>query len=154
EAAQPLLVGGPSDILLLRQYWPRRQPVLQASHISGGSGWLPRDPASGEALADLLDASALIAVPVPLRRGAGRLYVVSQRQQFSRSDAVFLHQIACQAFPVIENIELLDRMASEAVLRERERIARDLHDTTIQPYIGLRHGVSAIRKRAAPDNPL
>ena len=84
----------------------------------------------------------------------GRLIVVSQKHHFSKSDALFLLQIAAQAFPVIENIELLDRMASEAVLRERERIARDLHDTTIQPYIGLRHGVSGIRLKADPGNPL
>jgi len=159
EAAQPLLVGDPEQIVLLRRLWPWRRLRLLARRAvppdgSHDNGWQRCDAAAGAALADLLDAASLLAVPVPLRRGSGRLYVVSQGEQFSRADALFLHQIAGQAFPVIENIELLDRMASEAVLRERERIARDLHDTTIQPYIGLRHGVSAIRKKAAPDNPL
>jgi signal transduction histidine kinase len=156
DAAAPLLVGQADDILLLRQRfrgWLHRAPQLNA-FSTATQRWSVRDPAPGQALADLLDASSLIAVPLPLRRGSGRLYVISQHHQFGKSDAVFLHRIAAQAFPVIENIELLDRMASEAVLRERERIARDLHDTTIQPYIGLRHGVSAIRKRAEPGNPL
>lgn len=156
DAAVPLLVCGEDAILLLRQprgRWLRR--VMQVKRYdSARQRWEPQDIDAGETLAELLDALSLIAVPVPLRRGSGRLIVVSQRHHFSKSDALFLLQIAAQAFPVIENIELLDRMASEAVLRERERIARDLHDTTIQPYIGLRHGVSGIRLKADPGNPL
>ena len=156
DAAAPLLVCGAGDILLLRQprgRWLRRHMQLR-SWDPDAQRWLAQDDLAGDTLAELLDARSLIAVPVPLRRGSGRLFVVSQRHHFSKSDALFLMQIAAQAFPVIENIELLDRMASEAVLRERERIARDLHDTTIQPYIGLRHGVSAIRLKAEPGNPL
>ncbi|MFC6518982.1 sensor histidine kinase [Undibacterium arcticum] len=65
-----------------------------------------------------------------------------------------MSHITAQAFPVIENIELLDRLASGAAVRERRKIARDLHDTTIQPYIGLKHGLSAVRNKAAADNPL
>lgn len=156
DAAAPLLVCGEDAILLLRQprgRWLRRVLNLK-SYDSTRQHWEPQTPEAGETLAELLDARSLIAVPVPLRRGSGRLIVVSQRHHFGKSDALFLLQIAAQAFPVIENIELLDRMASEAVLRERERIARDLHDTTIQPYIGLRHGVSGIRLKADPGNPL
>ncbi len=156
DAAAPLLVCGEEAILLLRQprgAWLRRTVQLK-SYDSDTQRWVEQEAEAGETLAELLDALSLIAVPLPLRRGSGRLIVVSQRHQFSKSDALFLLQIAAQAFPVIENIELLDRMASEAVLRERERIARDLHDTTIQPYIGLRHGVSGIRLKADPGNPL
>jgi signal transduction histidine kinase len=156
EAAAPLLVCGTDAVLLLRQprgRWLRR--VLQlTSYDSARQRWVAEDAQVGATLAELLDAGALIAVPLPLRRGSGRLIVVTARYHCSKSDALFLLQIAAQAFPVIENIELLDRMASEAVLRERERIARDLHDTTIQPYIGLRHGVSGIRLKADPGNPL
>ncbi|MCE3265286.1 MAG: hypothetical protein K0R43_4365, partial [Pseudoduganella sp.] len=156
DAASPLLVCGQEAILLLRQ--PRRRWLRRELHLKSydreTQRWVAEAPEAGETLAELLDARSLIAVPLPLRRGSGRLIVVAQRHQFSKSDALFLLQIAAQAFPVIENIELLDRMASEAVLRERERIARDLHDTTIQPYIGLRHGVSGIRLKADPGNPL
>src|SRR5476649_2420816 len=105
-------------------------------------------------LADLFDARAFISAPLPLRRGEGRIYVVSAKHRFTRSDATFLHHLAAQAFPAIENIELLDRLASEAAFRERQKIARDLHDTAIQPYIGLRHGLSALRQRAEADNAL
>src|SRR5471032_334119 len=105
-------------------------------------------------LADLFDARAFISAPLPLRRGEGRIYVVSAKHRFTRSDATFLHHLAAQAFPAIENIELLDRLASDAAFRERQKIARDLHDTAIQPYIGLRHGLSALRQRAEADNAL
>jgi signal transduction histidine kinase len=67
---------------------------------------------------------------------------------------LFLSHIAAQTFPVIENTELLDRLASEAAMSERKKIARDLHDTTIQSYIGLKHGLDAVRNKAAADNPL
>jgi signal transduction histidine kinase len=59
-----------------------------------------------------------------------------------------------QIFPVIETIEVLDRMASEAAATERLKFALDLHDTAVQPYIGLRMGLCALRKKAAADNPL
>jgi signal transduction histidine kinase len=55
---------------------------------------------------------------------------------------------------VIENIELVDRMASDAASQERRKIALDIHDTAIQPYIGLKLGLSALRHQAAADNPL
>jgi signal transduction histidine kinase len=59
-----------------------------------------------------------------------------------------------QIFPVIETIEVLDRMASEAASAERLKIALDLHDTAVQPYIGLRMGLCALRKKVAADHPL
>jgi len=79
------------------------------------------------------------------------MFVISG-QRLRRGDAAFLNHIVQQAFPVIETIDLLDRFASDAAFRERQTIARDLHDSTIQPYIGLRHAIAAIRKQAGDDN--
>lgn len=107
-----------------------------------------------ERLADMLEARSFITVPISLRQGEGRIYVVASDHGFSKGDALFLSHLGAQTFPVIENIDLLDRLASEAAQRERQKIARDLHDTTIQPYIGLRHGLRAVRNKAAADNPL
>ncbi|KQQ96241.1 sensor histidine kinase [Massilia sp. Leaf139] len=104
-------------------------------------------------IADLLDTERFISAALPLRKGAGRIFVTSGAA-LRRGDATFLHHIVQQAFPVIETINLLDRLASDAAFRERQTIARDLHDSTIQPYIGLRHAVAAIRSRAGDDNPL
>ena len=54
---------------------------------------------------------------------------------------------------MIENIMLLDGLASDAAFRERQKIARDLHDSTIQPYIGLRHGIAAVRQSVQAEHP-
>jgi signal transduction histidine kinase len=47
--------------------------------------------------------------------------------------------------PVLDNIMLVDRMATRAADEERQRIARDIHDRIIQPYIGLQLGITSIR---------
>lgn len=119
-----------------------------------GAHWQALDRQVGAGLAELLDGSSFISVPLPLRKGEGRIYLSATRQRYARADARFLLQIVAQVFPMIENIELVDRLASGAAYRERQKIARDLHDTTIQPYIGLRHGLSALRNSATADNPL
>ena len=54
--------------------------------------------------------------------------------------------------PVLENIRLVDRLASEAAEYERQRIARDIHDGMIQPYIGLQLGLAAIRQKIERGN--
>jgi signal transduction histidine kinase len=156
EAAAPLLAGSDDGLLLFAK--PRgvllRQRAQAHTLQRPDGAWQRADTAAPAGLAELLEARSLMALPVPLRQGEGRLLVVAAGHDFTRQDLLFLEQIGGQAFAVIENIALLDRMASEAVVRERERIARDIHDSTIQPYIGLRHGLSALRKQAAPDNPL
>jgi signal transduction histidine kinase len=156
EAAAPLLAGSDGGLLLFakpRGWLLRRRAQAHTLQRPDGT-WQRTDTAAAAGLAELLEARSLMALPVPLRQGEGRLLVVAAGHDFTRQDLLFLEQIGGQAFAVIENIALLDRMASEAVVRERERIARDIHDSTIQPYIGLRHGLSALRKQAAPDNPL
>ena len=154
-AAAPLLGFPPGHKVLYNQPLDARLPWSGEARARQTDGrWEPIDTAPCEQLADLFDARAFISAPLPLRRGAGRIFVVSAGRRFKRSDASFLAQVVGQAFPVIENIALLDSMASEAAFRERQKIARDLHDTTIQPYIGLRHALSAMRHGAAPDNPL
>ena len=50
--------------------------------------------------------------------------------------------------PVIENIRLLDRPASEAAGRERRRIAHDIHDSVIQSYVGIQLALRGARRRA------
>ena len=155
-AVLPLMVFGARDSVL---YAPSLRTRLGlgstlASSERGASKWLPLDPALAIPLAELLDAHSFISVPLPLRKGEGRIFAISPKLNFSRQDAKFLGQLVMQAFPLVENIAMLDRLASDAAYRERQKIARDLHDSTIQPYIGLRHGLSALRASADAGNPL
>jgi hypothetical protein len=43
----------------------------------------------------------------------------------------------------------VDRLASDAADSERQRIARDIHDSVIQPYIGLELGIAAACQKIA-----
>ena len=103
-----------------------------------------------ELIADILNVNSYVSVPLYRRENAaGRIYLTSQRKSFKKSDAEFLHQVLQQAASIVENIYLVDRLASEATERERQRIGRDIHDTTIQPYIGLKLGLEAIQMKQA-----
>ena len=155
DAASPLLAFPHDKIVLYNQPLATWLPWTGGVRIlvPDSGRWLRKDDAAGASLAELLEAHSYISAPLPLRNGKGRIYVVSATS-LSKTDALFLSHIGAQAFPVIENIDLLDRLASQAASREREKMARDLHDTAIQPYIGLRHGLAALRNEATPGNPL
>src|SRR5207237_5539000 len=100
---------------------------------------------------ELLAAAAYITVPVRYRgETVGRLYLTAaDRYPFEASDVDFLLQVLEHTMPTIDNIRLVDRLASDAAEAERRRIARDLHDSVIQPYIGLQMGLVAIQKKLA-----
>jgi signal transduction histidine kinase len=100
-------------------------------------------------VAHLLDAKSFISIPFKMADDAeARVYVLSQkRKRFHNFELVFLHEAVNSFVPVIENIRLVDRLASEAAAVERKRIARDLHDSTIQPVIGLQFGLMAIARK-------
>src|SRR5207248_31539 len=78
----------------------------------------------------------------------------STRLAFSKADALSLVEIASHAFACIESVQRYDRKAMEAASIERRRVALDLHDTAIQPYIGLAHGLAALRRKCPADHPL
>jgi signal transduction histidine kinase len=97
------------------------------------------------------EAESLITVPLQ-RYGetVGRLYLTASRwRAFDTSDVRFLLQAFEHAMPTIENVQLLGQLASTAAEMERQRIARDLHDSVIQPYIGLKTGLMAIDQKLA-----
>jgi signal transduction histidine kinase len=105
-------------------------------------------------VADLLEADNFISTPVVLAEQSGRVFVSRVRQPYTRSDALFLSQAVAQAIPVAEHVALLDRIASDAASNERQRLALNMHDTAVQPYIGLALGLAALRLKVAPDNPI
>jgi signal transduction histidine kinase len=104
-----------------------------------------------ERAAAILEARSFLSVPIVLRgRSTGRVFLESsERTAASEPDAAFLTQAVEHAFPLIENILLVDRLAASAAHEERQRIARDLHDSVIQPYIGLHMGLTALSQRLA-----
>jgi nitrate/nitrite-specific signal transduction histidine kinase len=74
---------------------------------------------------------------VPVSVGAevfGNLYLCEKcdADQFSADDEALIVSLAAMAAVAIENARLHERLRDLAVLRDRERIARDLHDKVIQ----------------------
>src|SRR5215218_8313524 len=108
-----------------------------------------------DGLARLIGDESFLSVPWRRRDSApARLYLTSRTRGFGRGDLEFLCQVAAHADPLVENIDLVDRLASMAAEQERRRISRDLHDSTIQPYIGLKMGLESVCRKAAAGNPL
>lgn len=72
----------------------------------------------------------------PLKIGdsiVGTLYVGNRgKQSFSQDDLSLLSGLATQAAIAIENAQLYDRVQNMAVLEERDRLAREMHDGLAQ----------------------
>jgi len=159
--AESPLMALPADhtVLSNRLPWPLNRLYAQSHVFEAGAadGWRVEDEEGArrcEAITAMLEARAFISAPLPMRLGEGRVFVSSRDGLFNKSDALFLTHLMEQIFPIIETIEVLDRMASEAATAERLKFALNLHDTAVQPYIGLRMGLCALRKKATADNPL
>ena len=157
KAAEPLLVSGQNQVMLYSYpSWPVMAHLFEQFQVcdSEGGSWINEIDASARNLAEMMEARFFISAPVLLRRQWGRIYIISRHKSFDKAEALFFSHMADHAFPVVENIELLDKMASEAALRERKKMSLNLHDTAIQPYIGLKLGLSALQHKSSIDNPL
>jgi len=112
---------------------------------------LPLD--SAKTTADALNVHSFITAPLRYReRVRGRVLVGSSKPgAFHVDDAAFLQQAASQALPIIENMRIVDHLASDAAEEERRRIARCVHDRVIQPYLGLQLGLKALQQELSPN---
>ncbi len=103
-------------------------------------------PAAIESLLARFGGRSWLSVPVYSRQHwHGRLHLTAG-QALRASDARFVAQVIGNSMLVIENIRLLDQLASSAAHRERLRLARDIHDSIIQPYIGMQLGLIAVQR--------
>jgi signal transduction histidine kinase len=97
-------------------------------------------------LGDWIGHEGFISVPFSIRVASAQLFVCGPTGRFISSDVVFLDQVVQQIAPTLDNILLIDRLTASAAEEERKRIARDLHDGAIQPYLGLKLGLTAVLK--------
>ena len=104
-------------------------------------------------IAAALETDSYLSVPVHSRQQLnGRLYVIGGPRRFDPSAIDFVAQLMDQVTPLIENIRLVDNLASDAADEERRRIARDIHDSVIQPYLGLQLGIAALVQKLEAGN--
>ena len=107
-----------------------------------------------ERLCNLFDAERFATAPYRQRDGTiGRVFVIP-RNENARIDVEFLSQLVSAIAQAIENTQLTDQLVLKAAEHERFRISLDIHDTTVQPYIGLKLGLDALHREAGDSNPL
>jgi signal transduction histidine kinase len=76
---------------------------------------------------------AFLGVPVTIRgRTIGNLYLTEKAGGFSEADQQLVELFAGHAAIAMENARLHDQVQRLAIVEERERIGRDLHDGVIQ----------------------
>jgi signal transduction histidine kinase len=91
--------------------------------------------------------TSFLGVPVMVRDQVfGNLYLTEKQgaAEFSKSDEDLVVALAGAAGVAIENARLHQRLEQLAVLGERERIARDLHDTVIQRLFATGMGLQSL----------
>lgn len=152
EAAQ--LLAWPSEWAVTwhsRAGWFRTASSLY--NFSSGERVKDVDCEIYAAIADLIASDSFITIPICQRNVfTGRLYLTAKDRYFNYSDVDFLRQVMDHVMPMIDNIQLIERLASQASDFERQRISRDLHDSAIQPYIGLKLGLDALRRTVSNED--
>ncbi len=97
---------------------------------------------------------SFLGVPVMLRGEVfGNLYLTDKIgwSEFSRDDELLVGSLAVAAGIAIENAQLHQRVREAAVFEDRDRMARDLHDTVIQRLFGAGLTLQGIASTARPD---
>ena len=106
-------------------------------------------------LGNLFDTERFSTAPYRQRDGTGgRLFVIPQAGAATNIDIDFLTQLVSAISQAVENTQLTDELVLKAAEHERFRISLDIHDTTVQPYIGLKLGLDALHREAGDQNPL
>lgn len=104
----------------------------------------------------MLDGGARAFIVAPLRVNGvviGLLHVLDTRpRQFTPEDVAIVAALADQTALAIEHTRLKLRDQDAAVLEERTRLARELHDSVSQALFGITLGASSL-KRALESHP-
>jgi signal transduction histidine kinase len=84
----------------------------------------------------------------------GHLCITRTHTPFTVADIAWLHDTMREVMPLLERSDLLEQLQRETAAAERERIGRDLHDSAVQPYLGLKYGLEALARKSSRDNEL
>ena len=105
-------------------------------------------------IASLLDVRSLHIVPLTrYLRQHGHFVVGYSSARISSYDVSALSGAAPELLRVVEQAALVDQLQEESAGHERARIGRDLHDSAIQPYLGLKYAVECVALRIPHSNP-
>lgn len=137
-----------------RHWWEHKHQLgLAPSGMPVSPTTADRDTLS--ALADLVGKTCLMSVPLSCPGiGRVRLILAGDSIDVQARSLQMLVRIVEQIGPSIENAYLREWLDTVAADTERARIGRDLHDSAIQPYIGLKFALEAVQRRAGAGNPV
>ncbi len=96
----------------------------------------------------------VVAVPLPLAQYAGGAVVVFYPQGLdpNLTDLLQLSTIVSQVALVVENARLFEEAQGKAALEERQRLARDLHDSVSQALYGISLGANSAKTALSIDS--
>ena len=149
EAAALFLLPFPNHAVIHRKDGPGQTLLFDVSTRNFVSG----DGIVSGRVASALETTNYMSVPVHNRQDQmGRLYVCGSPNRFDNLAMDFVLQVLDHITPLMENVRLVDNLASDAAEQERHRIARDIHDSVIQPYVGLQLGIAALAQKLRTGN--
>jgi signal transduction histidine kinase len=126
----------------------RIRVIDEAGRASAGESRIPREPV--EKLARRLGARRLTMVALGQGQDwGGRLVLVDARPEGPAEESLrFAQRLVRELGGVVQSRFLLGRLRSRIGAMERARVARELHDGTIQSLVGVEMEVDVLRRRA------
>ena len=130
---------------------PSDKQFVALNPASGARGALSHDARRAmQAIASHALALPLMSYGQPL----GHLCLQRTASAFDEADLRWQDDVMREMLPLLERSDLLEQLQRETASRERERIGRDLHDSAVQPYLGLKYGLEALSRQAGQQNPI
>jgi len=143
------------------------EEAVKIGHLPRGEGVLGTitDQAKTVRLDEIADHPDSVGFPenhppmhtflgVPLQVGDrvfGNLYLAEKEGGFTEDDEVLVEFLAVTAGAAISTLRLQERLRRAALTEDRERIARDLHDSIIQDLFAVGLGLQASIGRLESD---
>lgn len=137
-------------------FFSKKGEVFEGYQLNGGA-W--ESVFVDEQYRDLgrgLQRHTIIAVPLASSSTLfGRIVIcASDNKQFTFDDVTFLRELLAVVVIFLDNIRLTEQIADEAAMTERRKIALDLHDRVIQPYVAVQIGIKGLRTKYQTDGEL
>jgi two-component system nitrate/nitrite sensor histidine kinase NarX len=133
----------------------QRQPVKIVDTLAALSGWTDSSTQSAACLRRLAERHrAFLIMPLVVKTDVygAIMLLYDHPREFSDEEVRLASALSAQAALAIENARLVAAAQGQAVLEERQRLARDLHDSVTQAIYGVTlHAEAATRLLSSGD---